>query len=254
MAQVNVDWNKYAVQYDAITTSGINPAYVELVDKVNNYFSNIDIPDESLILDLGGGTGNFSIPLAKQYQNSSFVILDNSETMLEQAENKIKQHGLTNIETRLNDCEKLEQIADEYQRPINHTIMIHALYAMRTKDDPEKPKRVLDNLSNTMYEPDSTLFISDINRPLKTGSWIAYAVWNGLKTFKSINKTLKYFMEHDEAKRANRFIDQMQQEGHFLLCELDQLEEMVKEAGFSKIYEKSDQYYRGRDNLIIAGK
>ena len=35
---------------------------------------------------------------------------------------------------------------------------------------------------------------------------------------------------------------------------LDELIELIKAAGFSKIYEKSDKDYRGRDNFVIAGK
>lgn len=255
MEKINVDWNKYALQYDAITTKGTNPAYMELVNKVQNHFKDFGLSDNSLLVDLGGGTGNFSIPLAKRYTKNQFVIVDDSEQMLEIAESKIKREGLENISTLKTDCENIERVVNDYDKPINHCIMIHALYATRTKEDPEKPQRILNNLYQYMEDDNnSTFMLSDINRQLRTGSWVAYSIWNGLKTFKSLKKTIDYFKEHDEAKKANEFIDQMQKEGHFLICELDELEKMVKDAGFSKIYEKSDKYYRGRDNLLIAGK
>jgi|GEM_PF-3738581 len=54
-------------------------------------------------------------------------------------------------------------------------------------------------------------------------------------------------------KLANRFFDIKHADGTFLKCSLDELVDMIRKAGFSKIYETSDRYYRGRDNLVIAG-
>ncbi len=40
----------------------------------------------------------------------------------------------------------------------------------------------------------------------------------------------------------------------YLICGLDELVEMIQKAGFSKILEKNDTYYRGRDNFVVAMK
>ena len=49
---------------------------------------------DSLILDAGGGTGRWSVPLAKM--GYSVILCDISQGMLKQARNKIQREGLSN--------------------------------------------------------------------------------------------------------------------------------------------------------------
>ena len=50
---------------------------------------------DALILDAGGGTGRWALPLAKM--GYRVILCDISKGMLEQAENKIKQEGLSDV-------------------------------------------------------------------------------------------------------------------------------------------------------------
>ncbi len=88
MEKNNIDWDLYANSYDLIVSSSINPAYQELLNKVHRSFSFDTIQPGQFIVDFGGGTGNFSIPLAEKYPDSEFMILDVSHAMLKKAEEK----------------------------------------------------------------------------------------------------------------------------------------------------------------------
>lgn len=258
--EVHVNWDKYAVQYDAITMGGANPAYEGLVNKVSRFFSNGVIKKDSLFVDLGGGTGNFTIPIAKQYPDSKFLIVDTSEKMLEIAQQKAYGDGLKNIEVIFQDIEDISKITEINSRPITHAIMIHSLYTTGGIND-DKPKRILRNIHEGLENSDSYFFISDINRQLDTTNWIPYCLGSKFRSLKSDHgimmsgiKTMNMFIKNDQGKKANKYIDQKQMQGKYLICTLDEFIEMVKGAGFNEIYAKTDQYYRGRDNLIIAKK
>jgi len=263
MSSIEVDWNRYAEQYDAITMSGSNPAYLQLVDKVMAFFRELPIKKDSLVADLGCGTGNFTLPLAKMFPDSRFVIVDNSEIMLEKAEEKVRQHGLKNVDILKKDIvEDIPSIADKYSRPFSHILMIHSLYTVGGIDS-IKPDKVLKDAYGCLDNSrDSRFYISDINRQMRTGDWIPYCLWHAYESFRdkgfgffgSLGKTVEFFRENDQAKLANRYIDMQQKEGNYLICSLDSFLNMLLSAGFSKIYEKSDRFYRGRDNLVVAGK
>jgi hypothetical protein len=95
--------------------------------------------------------------------------------------------------------------------------------------------------------------IFNLVKEMKRGNWIPYCLFHAFKAF-GVKEAVAFLKRNDQAKLANRFIDLKQEEGQYLLCNLDEFIELLKAAGFSKIYEKSDKYYRGRDNFVIAGK
>lgn len=71
------------------------------------------------ILDAGGGTGFYSIPLA--VQGHEVVILDLSKKMLERAESKAKKLGVTNrVKILLGDMENIEQPNESFDVVLCH--------------------------------------------------------------------------------------------------------------------------------------
>lgn len=251
---IEVDWDRYADQYDAITMEGSNPAYLDLVKKVSESFKKFQVRPGSLIADFGGGTGNFAIPIAQMYPESRIVLVDSSEGMLQQAREKVYRYGLKNVDVILADISSdIPKIAEKYSRPFTHVMMIHALYTTGGKNS-NVPRKILSDISANMdYGADSRFLISDIDRPLRTGNWIPYCLFHAYKAF-GFKEALAFFKRNDQAKLANRFIDMKQKESQYLLCNLVEFIELIKAAGFSKVYEKSDKYYRGRDNFVIVGK
>ncbi len=251
---IEVDWDRYAEQYDSITMEGSNPAYLALVEKVKASFRNFSVQPDSFIVDLGSGTGNFSIPIAQMYPESKVVLVDSSEGMLKKARDKVFNLGLANVDVIHADISSdIPGIARQYSRPFTHVVMIHALYTTGGKNS-NVPKKILSDISANMEDgPNSRFLISDIDRPLKTGNWIPYCLLHAFKAF-GLKEAFAFLKRNDQAKLANRFIDKKQEESQYLLCNLDELIGLIKNAGFSQIFEKSDKFYRGRDNFVIAGK
>jgi ubiquinone/menaquinone biosynthesis C-methylase UbiE len=259
--EIKVNWNKYAEQYDAITMSGANPSYEELVNIVFKSFGYGVIKKDSLILDIGGGTGNFTMPLAKFYPDSKFVIADTSEKMLEIAKKKAEKNKLKNVDCILEDAENINKIVETYSRPITHAFMIHSLYTTGGIND-EKPRRILKNINDYLENYNSQFLISDINRQINTNDWIPYCLKNKFFSYRkegkgkinSIIKTAQFFKENDQSKLANKFIDYHQQKGEYIICSLEQFVGIIKESGMDQIHKQSDAYYRGRDNFIVTSK
>lgn len=255
--EIIVDWDKYALQYDALTMGGANPAYEELVSHVSGVFNSGIIKPDSLIADIGGGTGNFTIPIAKKNPDSHFVILDTSQTMLDIANYKCQQTGLKNVETIYCDAEDIADICFKKNRHFSAAFMVHALYTTGGVND-AKPREILGNIRDCL-EKDAYFLISDINRQLDTKDWIPYCLKNMFNTQRkehgyvsSAMKTAKFFFQNDQGKKANRFIDEKQRRGEYLMIGLDDFVNMHIESGFSRIKEKADHFYRGRDNYLVA--
>ena len=254
MATVEVDWDRYAEQYDPVTIGGANPAYLELVEKATRFFAGLELQKGSLVADLGGGTGNFTLPIATMYPDSQFVIVDQSEVMLQKAREKAAAKGLDNVDVVQGDVEDIGALVEKYARPLTHVLMIHSLYTTGSLAHPEKPRRILRNICEALADSQSRFFLADINKPHRLLNWIPYGLWHAYRTTGSVRRTIRFFFENDQARLASKYTDMKQKDGSFLLCTLDELVQLLREAGFTEIYYTSDTYFRGRDNLVIAGK
>jgi hypothetical protein len=132
--------------------------------------------------------------------------------------------------------------------------MIHSLYTTGSLAHPEKPRRILRNICEGLADSHSRFFLADINKPHRLLNWIPYGLWHAYRTSGSIRQTIRFFFENDQARLASKYTDMKQKDGSFLLCTLDELVQLLREAGFTEIYYTSETYFRGRDNLVIAGK
>ena len=81
------------------------PFMKELYDKITWRYIEPFLPEKGLVLDAGGGTGKWSIPIAEK--GLRVILYDMSPKMLEVAERRIREKNLQNlIQTKLGDiCE-----------------------------------------------------------------------------------------------------------------------------------------------------
>ena len=75
-----LDWSKYAEKYDMLLA--YNPFYQDLHQEVLNLCSNWDIEPGDRMVDIGAGTGNYSIELAKKFPHARVVHVDRFENRL----------------------------------------------------------------------------------------------------------------------------------------------------------------------------
>ncbi len=74
-----VDWHSYPAVYDLMTE--LNPAYQELVDSYRRFLATQWLHPDDLILDLGAGTGNFSLVAADEWPLCRVLHVDASEAI-----------------------------------------------------------------------------------------------------------------------------------------------------------------------------
>jgi ubiquinone/menaquinone biosynthesis C-methylase UbiE len=82
-------YRKTASQYDKEYE---NPYFQEVYDKITWHYVKPYLPKTGTILDAGGGTGKWSVPIARK--GLKVILCDLSKDMLKVAEQKIKQEEL----------------------------------------------------------------------------------------------------------------------------------------------------------------
>jgi len=254
LSEFEVDWDKYAEEYDLVTIGGANPAYEDLMQLVYLHRLVTKLSKDSLVVDLGCGTFNFSSKFARLVPYVQILGIDSSPKMVEIAEEKTD--GLDNVTLECGDIEDIQKYIAPYGRKIDQAIMIHCLYATRSQEDSEKPNRILKNLSDCMNQ-DKDFILSDINRELAPDDWKEYCIDSVISRHNKDPKGLVAMTDKlkkvTEAYKANQFIQHKQQIGDFLMCNLHELKNRLKHVGLKPFYAK-DTYYRGIDNYIIAQK
>jgi len=85
-------WNQYFIAYDKLVA--FNPPYRELLTLAADF-----LPRRGNILDLGSGTGNFSLALALHSPDRKFTLVDQSRTGLNLAGAKFRARNHDGIET-----------------------------------------------------------------------------------------------------------------------------------------------------------
>jgi len=87
-------YNESAQNYDKDFEA---PYFREIYDKVTWHYIEPYLPSEGVVLDAGGGTGRWTIPIARR--GLGVVLYDISREMLAVARRKIEECGLTDLVT-----------------------------------------------------------------------------------------------------------------------------------------------------------
>lgn len=234
---MSVDWNAYARQYDTMVE--YNPAYQQLLKKTRQVAQRLKV--DGTILDLGCGTGNFTLEFAESQPNANVIGLDLNEASLRILTEKAIKRGCKNVQVRLADMEQ-ESFPSA---SLAGAVMVHSLYFAK------RPAELLIRLGSAI-RPGGFLFISDIGRELKVASWAVFIFWHSALRVGPLN-TLRLFRQNPEVRKSNQELQRAQRAGELFLHTLPILEDMVLKAGF-EILEKSNRFYRGIDDLIVARK
>jgi ubiquinone/menaquinone biosynthesis C-methylase UbiE len=249
-----VDWERYAEQYDEVTID-VNRAYQETMNmlKDGKLAELLQYEEAEVACDFGAGTGNLSIPLAKKYPNLKVIHADFSEEFNAKAKEKALGEGIHNIEFIKVDS---EQIRDAYNKPFDVVLMVHSLYAMRSKDDMEKPNRVLSAVHDSLAEG-GRLCIVDIEREMNYVRLVVSSIWNTWRKY-GLKETIERYRRLDQAKLQNKNVILGQRNGNLITQDINELETMVKKAGFDTneniLYKSGFESYFGYDNILIVKK
>lgn len=233
-----LDWNTYAQKYYMLLA--YNPFYQQLHREVMEEVKPWEVGANDLLADIGAGTGNYSLAIARQFPQAVVMHVDKDEGMNAQAEKKKNREGLDNLQV-------LSMGVDEIQwRPesLRGLVSIHALYTF------SNPTKVLRDMYGWL-KPGGYALLVNAGRVVRILDWQLAVGWQLLRKY-GLKKTLEIMNEGKEVSRQNAFIRDMQRKGVFWTHSHEAFCQAVQEAGFEIV--KSKTCFRGVSDFVTARK
>jgi len=243
-----VRWSDYAGEYDLLAEH--NPHYQALLHSVRGWVERAALPPGSTVIDLGGGTGNFSLCVAQARPDYRVVLMDTDGESLRHAQKKCDFLGLSNLDLHHRDMADLTWLGSVADGP-RLFLCIHALYLAGAPDTPDTPREVLRALRRTMC-PGDWLLISDVGRPIPVLRWGSAMAWR-MGRQQGLSPLLGAWRRTRHARAANRAIVRMQRRGQCLTHDLAGFLDLLQHAGLPSewIVDASETWFGGIDSSVL---
>ncbi len=231
-----IQWSVYSDHYDAMCS--VNPSYDSMLSLVEQKLKPLDLTSSSKVLDIGAGTGNLIMRLAKKAPNSSFVHLDIDAGMINKAREKYRDHSITNVElvhSSFLDWEMTNAAFDVI-------VSTNALYAIH-------PHQEALNRMRDLLAPGGKLILVDFGRKQNTNDWLFYIIKNSILNY-GWRRTYRIVKDNWEAARQNRRTTSAQTEGHYWLHSTLEFVAALEESDFEII--EVDSCYRGYSDIAVC--
>lgn len=231
-----VDWHTYAEKYDMLLD--YNPFYQELRQEVLEKLSHWDLLPGGCIADLGAGTGNYSVAMAKVFPQVKVFHVDNNPGMNTRATKKAAK--LQNFQLIEKDINQVHFDPASLQG----LVCINAIYTFPQPHD--MLKKMYDWLA-----PNASAIIVDPGRIMSIVSWKMAIAKYLIKTH-GLAKTLVIMREGRAVAKQNAYIRKMQQNGTFWTHSHEDFCRVFKQIGFR--IELSKTCFRGDCDLVVIRK
>lgn len=214
----SVRWEAYAEAYDLM--AAYNPAYQENMARFAAQIRDWRIGPSDVLLELGAGTGNYSIALAEAFPHARVWHVDSNPGMNAIARRKAKKRGLENLRIVQEDVQRF------YVAPqtVKAVVCINALFCM------PQPRHLIHRIYEWM-RPQGYLYVDDIGRVVKMADWFGF-IFKSLHGRFGLIRTLVLIFRSRQVIAANRRISRAQQRGEFWTHDLDQFAAQFLSAGF----------------------
>ena len=213
-----VDWSLYAQKYDMLME--YNPFYQDLHREVLLHIDSWDIQAGACILDLGAGTGNYSIALAQRFPQAQIVHVDRDEGMNQVAKRKRDALDLQNLQI-------ISRSVKDIQFPKEKTqacICIHSLYTLPS------PEKTLQNIYHWLVPGGRGLFI-DPGSAVNVLDWQVAIVSRMVKVY-GWKKTIQVLQEAKIVSQQNRAIRKKQLDGTYWTHTQEEFLDTIRGVGF----------------------
>ena len=234
----NVSWKSYAQKYDMLLS--YNPFYQQVHQEVMQQVSKWEIKTGEFIADVGAGTGNYSLALARQFPQAKIFHIDNDEGMNAQTVAKREAAGIINHYVLDKGIEEVQL----EEASLKGLVSIHALYTF-----PE-PEKALQKMYSWL-KPGGYAVLVDAGRIVNVLSWQIAIGWHLLRKY-GLKKTLEIMHEGKEVSQQNAYIRKMQLSGDFWTHTHEEFLEAVRKAGFEIL--ESNTTFRGVSDFVVARK
>ncbi|NRB47970.1 MAG: class I SAM-dependent methyltransferase [Saprospiraceae bacterium] len=231
-----VDWNAYAQQYDLLLA--YNPYYQTTYKEIITKIQSWDIDAGSKLADLGAGTGNYSVELAKHFPQAQVLHIDSNKNMNAIAVKKAA--GLSNLEIWNQPIEDT-QFGDG---SLQGLLCLNALYTF------PNPTKVLEQMHKWL-SPGSPVIFLDPGRVMNVFAWRMAIGWHLISQY-GLAETLKIFKHAKVVGKQNAYIRLMQKNGKYWTHSHEEFCQAIEVAGFS--IEQASICFRGDCDLVFARK
>ena len=233
-----VNWHSYAQTYDMLLD--YNPFYQQLREEVFRKIIDWDIEEGALIADIGAGTGNYSLKLAKTFPQAQIIHVDNNNGMCDLTQRKVEESNLTNLQVRRQTVEALQFEKES----LNACLCIHSLYTF-----PE-PQKVIQRIYDWVKPGGIGIFV-DPGRTVNVLDWQLAIGWHMIKKY-GFRKTFQLLREGKEISHQNRQISKLHAQGIYWKHSQEEFCSAIREAGFEII---SAQYcFRNISDMVLWEK
>jgi len=236
--QQTVSWKTYAQTYDMLLQ--YNPFYQQVHQEVMEAVKDWKINKDDCIADIGAGTGNYSIALAKQFPQASVLHVDSDEGMNAVTRDKRIKEEVINHHT----LEKGIETVKIEEESLKALVSIHALY---TFPDPHKALRKM----YSWLEPGGYAVLVNSGRIVNVKSWQLAIGWHLIRHY-GLKKTMEIMRAGKEVSKQNAYIRDMQIRGEFWTHTHEEFCEAVRDAGFEILEAKKT--FRGISDFVVVRK
>ena len=234
----SVDWQAYAQVYDLMAEH--NPAYQELLQLFVARARCWRPAPGAALVDLGAGTGNFSLELARLHPGCRVIHVDSNGEMSRVARRKAEARCLGNVQFEIRAVSALSFPPKSLQA----VVCVHALYVFPAPFD------LIRNVFGWL-KPGGLFFACDPGRPMDVRDWSKYLLGESYRR-QGWRKTVTLFWRTRAVAKQNRRIAAAQQTGRCWLHSLAEFQGAFQSAGFT--IEHAQTVYRGCSDLVVCRK
>lgn len=231
-----INWEAYAQRYDMLLN--YNPFYKELHEQVLALLQTWELPPGGDLVDLGAGTGNYSIPMAGMFPKTQVWHIDNNPGMNAVAAGKAR--GLTNFEILHQGIAETDFLPNSLQG----LLCINAIYTF------PDPQQVLHQMYRWL-KPSSQAILVDPGRVMNVLSWKIAIGWHLLKHY-GIRKTIDLLNKGKVVSQQNAHIRKLQKNNTYWTHTHEEFCKAIEEVGFQ--IETSGLCFRGYCDLVVVKK
>lgn len=215
-----------------------NPEYRKIQTAFIDFLSRYPEKKPQRILDLGAGTGNYSIPAALKFPDAEVWHVEPNPDMLALAREKSEALAITNIRFVSSTLQDFHP-----SKKFDLLLSVHALYTT------PKPQEVLRRIVKSALHPGAPVFLCDLGRKFNMAKWRNFMVEHLIEK-RGVTETIEIFKEGLPLILRQREISLLQQDRVYWLHSHQAFQKAVIEAGLE--IEEARMVDLGDSDLVLA--